>query len=150
MHDVIVLGLGGMGTAAAAALARRGRRVLGLEQFSPAHDQGSSHGHTRVIRTAYFEHPAYVPLVRRAFRLWHESEQRSGKHLLTECPCLSIGRPGGELLDGVLRAAIEHELKLDKLGPTGPGLPVPLISIRRIIRWAARTRSRFPVCRAVR
>ena len=118
MYDVIVLGLGGMGTATAAALARRGRRVLGLEQFGPAHDQGSSHGHTRVIRTAYFEHPAYVPLVRRAFRLWHELEQQSGKHLLTECPCLSIGRPGGELIDGVLRAAIEHELKLDNLGPT--------------------------------
>ncbi len=117
MYDVIVLGLGGMGTAAAAELARRGRRVLGLEQFAPAHDQGSSHGHTRVIRTAYYEHPAYVPLVRRAFRLWHELEQRTGKHLLTECPCLSIGRPGDELIDGVRRAAAEHSLKVEDLNP---------------------------------
>jgi sarcosine oxidase len=117
MYDVIVLGLGGMGTAAAAALARRGRRVLGLEQFTPAHDRGSSHGHTRVIRTAYFEHPAYVPLVRRAFRLWYELEQRTGEHLLTECPCLSIGRPGGELIEGVRRAAAEHGLIIEHLDP---------------------------------
>jgi sarcosine oxidase len=116
MYDVIVLGLGGMGTAAAAELARRGRRVLGLEQFAPAHDQGSSHGHTRVIRTAYYEHPAYVPLVRRAFQLWHELEQRTGKHLLTACPCLSIGRPGGDLIDGVRRAAVEHSLPVENLG----------------------------------
>jgi sarcosine oxidase len=116
MYDVIVLGLGGMGTAAAAELARRGHRVLGLEQFAPAHDQGSSHGQTRVIRTAYYEHPAYVPLVRRAFQLWHELEQRTGKHLLTACPCLSIGRPGGDLIDGVRRAATEHSLPVENLG----------------------------------
>ena len=65
--DVIVLGVGGMGSAACFELARRGRRVLGLEQFPLAHDRGSSHGHTRIIRTAYYEHPAYVPLVRRAY-----------------------------------------------------------------------------------
>ncbi|HEX4588312.1 MAG TPA: N-methyl-L-tryptophan oxidase [Gemmataceae bacterium] len=115
MYDVIVLGLGGMGTAAASELARRGRKVLGLEQFSPAHDQGSSHGRTRVIRTAYYEHPAYVPLVRRAFRLWYELEQRVGRHLLTECPCLSIGEPGGELIKGVRRAAAEHRLAVEHL-----------------------------------
>src|SRR6478735_49788 len=116
-YDVIILGVGGMGAAAAAELARRGRRVLGLEQFTPAHDRGSSHGHTRVIRTAYFEHPAYVPLVRRSFRLWHELEQRTGEHLLTECPCLSIGRPGGELVEGVRRAADEHGLAVEHLDP---------------------------------
>lgn len=126
MYDVIVLGLGGMGTAAAAALARRGRRVLGLEQFTPAHDRGSSHGRTRVIRTAYFEHPAYVPLVRRSFRLWHELEQRTGEHLLTECPCLSIGRPGGELIDGVLRAASEHRLAVERLEPAELARRFPL------------------------
>jgi sarcosine oxidase len=126
MYDVIVVGLGGMGTAAAAELARRGRRVLGIEQFSPAHDRGSSHGHTRVIRTAYFEHPAYVPLVRRSFRLWYELEQRTGKHLLTECPCLSIGRPGGELIDGVRAAAKEHGLCIEELDPAGLARRFPL------------------------
>src|SRR5436190_23953839 len=119
MFDVIVLGLGGMGAAAAAELARRGRRVLGLEQFTPAHDQGPSHGHTRVIRTAYYEHPAYVPLVRRAFQLWHELEQRTGKHLLTDCPCLSIGSPKGELVAGVRRAAVEHDLAVEHLDSVG-------------------------------
>jgi sarcosine oxidase len=126
MYDVIVLGLGGMGTATAAELARRGRRVLGLEQFTPAHDRGSSHGHTRVIRTAYFEHPAYVPLVRRSFHLWHELEQRTGKHLLTECSCLSIGRPDGELIDGVRRAAAEHGLAVEYLDPPGLARRFPL------------------------
>src|SRR5262245_57093528 len=113
MYDVIVLGVGGMGGSAAAELARRGRRVLGLEQFDLAHDRGSSHGSTRVIRTAYFEHPAYVPLARRSFQLWYELEQRTGRHLLTPCGCLSIGRPGGELIDGVRRAAREHGLAIE-------------------------------------
>jgi sarcosine oxidase len=126
MYDVIVLGLGGMGTAATAELARRGRRVLGLEQFGPVHDQGSSHGHTRVIRTAYYEHPAYVPLVRRAFGLWRELEQRTGEHLLTECPCLSIGKPGGELIDGVRRAAVEHGLAIENLNPSEMASRFPL------------------------
>src|SRR3954465_12486198 len=119
-YDILILGLGGMGSAAAAELARRGRRVLGLEQFAPAHDRGSSHGHTRIIRTAYYEHPAYVPLVRRAFRLWHELEQRTGRHLLTPCGCLSIGRPGGEVIEGVRSAAVEHGLAVEALNPAAP------------------------------
>src|SRR3954463_12734220 len=97
-YDVIVLGAGGMGSAACFELARRGRRVLGLEQFALGHDRGSSHGHTRVIRTAYYEHPAYVPLCRRAFTQWRELERRTGQCLLVDCPCLSIGRPDGELV----------------------------------------------------
>jgi len=117
MFDVIILGVGGMGGAAASALARRGRRVLGLEQFAVGHDRGSSHGSTRVIRTAYYEHPDYVPLARRAFRRWHELEQRTGKHLLTKCPCLSIGQPDGELITGVRRAAAEHSLTIESLAP---------------------------------
>lgn len=114
-YDVIVLGLGGMGSAAAAELARRGARVLGLEQFDFAHSRGSSHGRTRIIRTAYYEHPAYVPLVRRAFALWAELEQRIGKQLLTPCPCLCVGEPGGELVAGVKRAAVEHALPVETL-----------------------------------
>src|SRR5690349_25008560 len=91
--DVIVVGAGGMGSAAAFELARRGWSVLALEQFPLVHDRGSSHGHTRIIRRAYYEHPNYVPLVRRAFERWYDLEQRTGRHLLTECPCLSIGPP---------------------------------------------------------
>src|SRR5271169_3095468 len=94
-YDAIVLGVGGMGSAAAFELARRGRRVLGLEQFALGHDRGSSHGQTRVIRKAYFENPQYVPLLHRAYERWYDLEQRSGRHLFTECGCLSIGPPDG-------------------------------------------------------
>src|SRR3954471_10204805 len=114
-HDVIVIGLGGMGSAAAWQLSRRGRRVLGLEQFEPGHDQGSSHGLTRIIRQAYFEHPDYVPLVRRAYERWYDLEQRQGVPLLTTCPCLSLGPPDGELIAGVRRSALEHHLPIDNL-----------------------------------
>src|SRR3954447_11420452 len=115
--DVIVVGAGGMGSAAAFELARRGRSVLALEQFPLVHDRGSSHGHTRIIRRAYYEHPAYVPLVRRAFERWYDLEQRTGRHLLTECGCLGIGPPDGEVVNGVLAAAHEHGLAVDRLFP---------------------------------
>jgi sarcosine oxidase len=115
--DVIVVGAGGMGSAAAFELARRGRSVLALEQFPLVHDRGSSHGHTRIIRRAYFEHPAYVPLVRRAFERWYDLELRTGRHLLTECPCLGIGPPDGEVVTGVLTAAREHHLAVERLLP---------------------------------
>src|SRR5438477_11067382 len=114
-YDAIVLGVGGMGSAALFELARRGRRVLGLEQFAPGHDLGSSHGQTRVIRKAYYEHPDYVPLVRRAYERWYDLEQRSGRRLFVECGCLSIGSPEGELVPGVRRAAAEQRLPVECL-----------------------------------
>src|SRR5262249_1538565 len=89
--------------------------ILGLEQFSLGHDQGSSHGQTRIIRTAYYEHPDYVPLVRRAFQLWYDFEQRRGAHLLTACDCLSIGTETSEVVQGVLSAAKEHRLAVESL-----------------------------------
>jgi sarcosine oxidase len=114
-YDVIVLGVGGMGSAACYELARRGRRVLGLEQFPLAHARGSSHGHTRIIRTAYYEHPSYVPLVRRAFVRWYELEQATGRHLLTECRCLNVGTHGSELVEGVRASVREHHLAAEEL-----------------------------------
>lgn len=113
--DVIVLGVGGMGSAACFELARRGRRVLGLEQFALGHDRGSSHGQTRIIRTAYAEGPAYVPLVRRAFEKWYELEQLTGQHLLTECACLNAGPPGSEHVEGVRKSVREHGLTAEEL-----------------------------------
>jgi sarcosine oxidase len=115
--DVIVVGAGGMGSATAFELARRGRSVLALEQFPLVHDRGSSHGHTRIIRRAYYEHPAYVPLVHRAFERWYDLEQRTGRHLLTECACIGIGSPAGEVVAGVLAAAHEHGLAVERLSP---------------------------------
>ena len=78
-YDVIVLGAGGVGSAALYELARRGVRAVGIDRFSPPHDRGSSHGQTRVIRQAYFEHPDYVPLLKESYRLWHELETVAGR-----------------------------------------------------------------------
>lgn len=122
-YDVIVLGVGGMGSAAYFELTRRGRHVLGLEQFPLVHSQGSSHGHTRIIRTAYAEHPGYVPLVRRAFDRWYELEQLTGRHLLTECPCLNVGPPGSGHVEGVRASVREH------------GLPATEMSGDEVPRW---------------
>jgi sarcosine oxidase len=108
--DVIVAGLGGMGSAAAHQLAARGVRVLGLDQFTPPHDKGSSHGKSRVIRQAYYEDPAYVPLLLRAYELWEQLERESGEKLLTITGGLMIGAPGSAVVTGSLRSAKEHGL----------------------------------------
>ena len=113
-YDVVVCGLGVMGSAALYQLARRGQRVLGLERFAPGHDRGSSHGDTRIIRLAYFEHPSYVPLVRRAYELWRELETEAARPLLHVTGIAEIGPPDGTLVTGTLAAArlhgIPHEL----------------------------------------
>jgi sarcosine oxidase len=110
MFDTIVLGLGGMGSAAAFHLAARGRKVLGIEQFSPAHDKGSSHGKTRVIRQAYFENPAYVPLLLRAYELWRELEHARDERLLFETGGLMIGAPTSTVVAGSIASARLHDL----------------------------------------
>jgi len=113
--DVIVVGLGGMGSAVAAHLARRGVRVVGFEQFDKVHDRGSSHGHSRIIRQAYFEDPAYVPLVLRAYELWAELGRTMGVSTLVETTgALMVGPPTSELVTGSLRSAeqwgLDHEM----------------------------------------
>ena len=80
--DTIVLGLGAMGSAAIYQLAKRGHRVLGIDQFSPPHDYGSSHGETRIIRQAIGEGEEYVPLALRSYELWREIEREAGRELL--------------------------------------------------------------------
>ncbi|MFO7571401.1 MAG: N-methyl-L-tryptophan oxidase [Gaiellaceae bacterium] len=106
-YDVVVVGVGGMGSAALYHLARRGQRVLGVERFDVLHDQGSSHGLTRIIRLAYFEHPSYVPLLRRAYELWRELEATAGEQLLH---VTGIVEGGGPILDGTLRSCEEHDI----------------------------------------
>ena len=115
IYDAIVVGLGGMGSATAYQLAGRGKRVLGLEKFSPAHDRGSSHGRSRIIRQAYFEDPAYVPLLLRAYELWERLERETGQELMTLTGGLMIGRREDELVSGSVRSAEEHNLPYELL-----------------------------------
>lgn len=110
LFDVAVVGLGAMGSAAAFHLARRGQQVLGLDRYAPPHELGSSHGQTRIIREAYFEHPAYVPLVQRAYQLWEALQQQTGRALLLPTGGLTIGKPNGVQVSGALRSAEIHHL----------------------------------------
>jgi len=107
---VIVVGLGIMGSATAWALARRGVRVVGLEQYAPFHALGSSHGKTRIIREAYFESPEYVPLVQRAYELWDELGERTGRRLLRVTNGVSIGRLDSPFIVGARESAQRHGL----------------------------------------
>jgi sarcosine oxidase len=113
--DTIVIGLGAMGSAAAYQLARRGQRVLGLEQFTPAHANGSSHGQSRIIRQAYYENPDYVPLLLRAYELWWELEREAGETLLTITGGLMLGPPDSKVVAGSIRSAQEHSLQHELL-----------------------------------
>ena len=126
--DVIVVGLGAMGSAAAYHLTRQGRRVLGLDRFSPPHALGSSHGQTRIIREAYFEDPRYVPLVQRAYELWTALEREAERRLLLETGGLMIGRPDSTVVRGARRSAETHGLRHELLA-------------------AAEVRRRFPALR---
>lgn len=108
--DVVVVGVGAMGSMAAWRLAARGARVLAFDQFEPPHDRGSSHGESRIIRTAYFEGPGYVPLLRRAFELWRQLERESGTSILTMTGALMIGRPESAVIAGTLESVRAHGL----------------------------------------
>jgi sarcosine oxidase len=109
--DLLIAGLGAMGSSAAFHCARRGWKVIGLDRFSPPHSLGSSHGQTRIIREAYFEHPAYVPLVQHAYELWAELEKLSGERLFHRTGGLMIGPENGPLFSGALRSARQHGLE---------------------------------------
>ena len=109
-YDVIVVGVGAMGSAACYQLASRGARVLGLEQFDIPNARGSSHGQSRMIRMAYYEHPDYVPLLRRAYELWDEIEGVSGQKLLHITGGVYMGPPDGEVVAGSLQSARRHGL----------------------------------------
>jgi sarcosine oxidase len=129
-YDAIVAGLGAMGSAAVAHIARRGFHVLGLDAFHRGHALGSSHGTSRIIREAYFEDPRYVPLVQRAYTLWRELEVQCGRSLLTMTGGLYLGRPDSVFVAGAIRSAGTHGLQCDVLTAEDvherfPGLAVP-------------------------
>lgn len=110
VHDTIVAGLGAHGSAAAYHLAKRGRRVLGFDRFARGHTFASFGGLSRIIRLSYYEHPSYVPLLRRAWDLWRELERDSGEALLTQTGGLYLGPPSSDLVSGSLASARAHDL----------------------------------------
>ena len=114
-YDAIVLGAGGVGSAAMWQLAQRGLRVLGIDRFAPPHDRGSSHGQTRIIRQAYFEHTDYVPLALESYRLWEQLERSSGRRLKVETGLLQAGPADGVVVPGVWHAARVHGLDVQRL-----------------------------------
>ncbi|MPY87498.1 MAG: N-methyl-L-tryptophan oxidase [Luteitalea sp.] len=113
--EVAIIGLGAMGSAAAYHLVRRGRRVLGLDRFAPPHTMGSSHGQTRIIREAYFEHPQYVPIVQHAYTCWARLEEESGERLFEQTGGLAIGRPDSGVVAGARASVERHRLPYEEL-----------------------------------
>ena len=108
--DVVIAGLGAMGSAIAYHLAQRGRSVIGFDRFRPPHAHGSSHGDSRIIREAYFEHPVYVPMVQRAYELWDALAREFGQVLYQRTGGLMLGDPDTELIEGALQSARAHGL----------------------------------------
>src|SRR4051812_43687735 len=98
--DTIVLGCGTMGAATLLSLAKRGQRVLGLDRFSPPHNQGEHHGHVRMFRTSYYEHPSYVPWLRQSLQAWQSLQGSDGRTLLELTGALYLGTPDSELIAG--------------------------------------------------
>src|SRR5436309_3277689 len=130
MYDVIVIGIGAMGSSACYHVARRGAKVLGLDQHSIPNNLGSSHGESRMIRMAYYEHPDYVPLLLRGYELWHELERDSNQKLLHETGGLYMSTRDGQVLSGSLQSARLHNLDHDLLNPRQlrdryPQFPIP-------------------------
>lgn len=114
-YDVIVVGVGGMGSATVRHLAARGLDVLGLERFDIPHEKGASHGVTRIIRRAQFEHPAYVPLVDRAYELWRDLEAESGRALLHATGGIDAGPADGEVFHGAKASCEAHDIPFETL-----------------------------------
>jgi sarcosine oxidase len=115
--DVAVIGLGAMGAAALYELAARGQRAVGIERFEPGHSHGSSHGESRLIRLAYSEDPAYVPLLRLAYRNWRRLETLTGERILNLTGIVEAGHPGSPMVAASLRSAVEHGLVHEVLSP---------------------------------
>jgi sarcosine oxidase len=107
-----------MGSATLFHLARRGVRVLGLERYDLLHEYGSSHGLTRIIRLAYWEHPGYVALLRRSYQLWRELERLSGERLLHITGSIDGGPANGPVFSGALRSSQQHGLPYEVMDGT--------------------------------
>ncbi len=130
-----MVGFGGVGSAALREAAKHGWSVLGIDRFGPAHDRGSSHGRTRLIRRAYFEHPSYVPLAERAFEMWDELNKRHRtspkiKELITPTGLLQIGNPDSEVIQGVKRSADQHSLAIEQFNAEEIKRRLPILKVK--------------------
>lgn len=114
-YDIAVIGAGAMGSAAAYHLAKSGKKILVLDRYAPPHSLGSSHGESRIIREAYFEHPMYVPLVRQAYALWNQLEQESGKKLFLQTGGLMISDKNNKVFSGAAASAATYGIAYDYL-----------------------------------
>ncbi|HEY6619502.1 MAG TPA: N-methyl-L-tryptophan oxidase [Steroidobacteraceae bacterium] len=128
-YDVVVVGLGAMGSAALYALAQRGRKVIGIDRFEPGHHLGSSFGESRIIRMAYYEDPVYVPLLRLAYEAWGRLESRTGANIMTITGILEAGIKGSALVEGSLRSALEHNIPHEVLLPGQVNKRFPAFSL---------------------
>ena len=130
MYDVIVIGTGGIGSSALYELSRRGVRALGIDQFPPGHDRGSSHGESRVIRRSYFEHVDYVPLLNLSYRLWDEFGDATGESFFQRCGIVYVGADDNEIIQGVLASAAAYQLDVQRMNHQEaavrfPGFAIP-------------------------
>ncbi|HMO90960.1 MAG TPA: N-methyl-L-tryptophan oxidase [Pirellulaceae bacterium] len=130
VYDFAVMGLGGIGSAAFYAAAKTGVRVLGLERFDPAHSFGSSHGVTRIIRTAYYEHPNYVPLAQASIEAWRALEDFTGMQLMRLNGLLQVGPVGGSVIKGLQASIEEHQLAVEMMDGSEAARRYPKIGFR--------------------
>ncbi len=145
--EVIVVGLGAMGTATCLALARQGVRVTGIDRFEPPHAYGSSHGGTRITRLAIGEGAEYIPLVRRSHELWRELEAESGTSLLTQCGGLILARPASAFFEQTRALAAAHGIEHERLSNAGAAPPLSHVRGRRGDRGLLRAVRRPAVAR---
>lgn len=125
-YDVIIVGMGGMGSSAAYHLAKRGKKVLGLEQFGIPHTMGSSHGVNRIIRLAYYEDPSYVPLLQRSFELWRDLEQAAKEPILITTGSIDCADASNYVFTESLRSCEIHGLRHEVLN-----------AFQTVARWPA-------------
>ncbi len=130
MYDCIVIGFGGIGSAALYHAAKKGWNVLGIDRFGVAHARGSSHGQTRIIRAAYYEHPDYVPLAQRAFERWDDLQQTCSQDLIKRTGLLQVGDPDGELVEGIQTSASRYGLEVQTWSTAEAMKRFPILRLR--------------------
>ncbi len=145
-YDFAIAGLGAMGSAAAYHLAKKDVSVLGLDRYAPPHTLGSSHGETRIIREAYFEHPSYVPIIQRAYELWEQLEEESGRNLFLQSGGVMVGPPDSTLVTGAELSARMHRLPYERLSPAEVTERFPALTPAEdtIAIWDSRAGILFP------